>query len=285
MPDIGTWLVNAYVALLKAPLRLLDLRRRNIFLAHIAEKTPPTVTVQTRAGDIAFHCPGALVEFRARTLLTKEPETIEWIDGFAPSDTFWDIGANIGCYTLYAATRGVRTFTFEPNAFNYSILCRNIQRNGLEDKAMAYCLAFADVTGLSQLQLSTLEAGGAIALFGETHARINVAQLEHPVLSKQGAIGYSIDDFLQANPELFPTHIKIDVDGIEDKILAGAAKTLRDVRLRSVLVEIDESNAEQTRLMRGFLEAAGFSMEKQCRGEFLAHSAYRSLYNGIFRKN
>jgi hypothetical protein len=33
---------------------------------------------------------------RALTLLTKQPGTIEWIDGFRPDGVFWDIGANVG---------------------------------------------------------------------------------------------------------------------------------------------------------------------------------------------
>ena len=39
-----------------------------------------------------------LVEWRVDTFFTKEPETLEWIDGFEKKDNliFWDIGANIG---------------------------------------------------------------------------------------------------------------------------------------------------------------------------------------------
>ena len=42
---------------------------------------------------------------RAMTMLTRQPATIAWIDAFQPNSVFWDVGANIGVYTLYAALR------------------------------------------------------------------------------------------------------------------------------------------------------------------------------------
>lgn len=45
--------------------------------------------------------------WRFDTLLEKEPDTIEWIDGFRLGETLWDIGANVGIYTIYAALRAV----------------------------------------------------------------------------------------------------------------------------------------------------------------------------------
>ena len=37
-----------------------------------------------------------------KPLLTKEPGTIAWIEGFTEDDVFWDVGANVGLYSLYA---------------------------------------------------------------------------------------------------------------------------------------------------------------------------------------
>lgn len=42
------------------------------------------------------------------TLLEKEPETIEWIDGFGAGETMWDVGADVGIYSIYAAMLGSR---------------------------------------------------------------------------------------------------------------------------------------------------------------------------------
>ena len=42
-------------------------------------------------------------------MLTKEPDTINWIDNFNQNDTFFDIGANVGVFTCYAASKNIKT--------------------------------------------------------------------------------------------------------------------------------------------------------------------------------
>ena len=73
----------------------------------------------------------------------KEPDTLDWIDThFKPGDTVFDIGANIGQYSLYAAKRlnhDIAILAFEPEALNFAKLNRNIVLNGLIDvHTMAY---------------------------------------------------------------------------------------------------------------------------------------------------
>jgi len=70
------------------------------------ENQLPMATVNTKLGDIKFTMYGETTEFRVRTLFTKEPETIAWIDSFKTGEVFWDIGANIGLYGIYAAKKG-----------------------------------------------------------------------------------------------------------------------------------------------------------------------------------
>ena len=53
--------------------------------------------------NLTFCVPNQLNRFRVDTFATKEPETLEWIETIPQGSTFWDIGANIGLYSLYAA--------------------------------------------------------------------------------------------------------------------------------------------------------------------------------------
>ena len=72
---------------------------------------------------LVFDTPSPLAQWRGRTHLTKEPETIAWIDGFNEGDVFYDIGANIGVYSLYAAfKKKTQVFAFEPSPFNFATL-------------------------------------------------------------------------------------------------------------------------------------------------------------------
>ena len=103
------------------------------------------------------------------TLLDKEPATIRWIDTFAPGEVLWDIGANIGIYSLYAGVvKRVEVLAFEPAAFNHAVLCDNIRLNGLDDRVAAYGLAFSDRSGLGTLTVADDEPGAAVASVSET---------------------------------------------------------------------------------------------------------------------
>ena len=53
---------------------------------------------------INFYAPNHLIRFRLNTFWTKEPETLEWIRSFKKKNKtiiFWDIGANVGLYSIY----------------------------------------------------------------------------------------------------------------------------------------------------------------------------------------
>ena len=60
-------------------------------------------------------------------LFKNEPETIEWIEKFSPETVFWDIGANVGIYSIYAGLNPkLKIFSFEPAANNFHLLNHNI---------------------------------------------------------------------------------------------------------------------------------------------------------------
>ena len=104
------------------------------------EKIQPIVTVRHEGGDIVFFTPSSTAVWRAHTLASKEPETLEWIASFQPGDVLVDVGANVGTYSIWAAkTRSVRVFAFEPESQNYALLNRNIFLNNLSENVTAYC--------------------------------------------------------------------------------------------------------------------------------------------------
>jgi hypothetical protein len=78
----------------------------------LAKELVPNIQVKTDFGDIKLFTPGEIPLWRANTLLTKEPDTIEWINSFEKEDVFWDIGANNGNYSLYAAIKGIQVMAF-----------------------------------------------------------------------------------------------------------------------------------------------------------------------------
>ena len=86
--------------------------------------------------EIKFYCPSKLASFRAKTLLSKEPDTIKWLDEFgSEKNILYDIGANAGIYTIYYAKKfGSKVYAFEPSFRNLDLLARNIKLNMLQKK-------------------------------------------------------------------------------------------------------------------------------------------------------
>ena len=99
------------------------------FLKHAMNQS---ITVRHNNYRFSLATPNYLCHFRASTFSSKEPETLAWIDSFHEDSVFWDIGANIGLYSLYAARhKNCRVIAFEPSFFNLEILVRNINLNNL----------------------------------------------------------------------------------------------------------------------------------------------------------
>ncbi len=259
-------------------IRLLAGGRADRVRAALAERIVPIVTQDTPYGPLRFFCPGKLPEWRARTLLTKEPETLEWIDGFDEGDLLWDIGANVGVYTLYAALKGHRVCSFEPAPGNLYLLSRNLELNGLDSRVHAYGLAFGEHTGLDTFHMGETELGGALNTLGEA-----VDWLGRPLERsfRQAVLGFRIDDFLARFRPPFPHHVKIDVDGLEDRIVHGGAGMFRDARLKSVLVELDDGRQEHRNLVRT-LEDWGFRSVKKVQPPEVVGTSFGRFFNHVF---
>ncbi len=249
--------------------------RRTITRALVAERLQPTISVSTKAGELRFFAPTARSLHDPWHLSEGEPETIRWLDSLPPGQVLWDIGANIGIYSLYAAKcRGMQVFAFEPSAASYAVLVRNMEINRLDQRINAYCLAFDASDRLDYLYMANTGAGHSMHAFGQTTS----VEGEINAVFRQSVLGFSVDsfcDFFQPSP---PDHIKLDVDSIELKVLEGARRTLATT-VRSVLVEIDESQGparggDIERLLGslGFARDAAFA-NQDCRRNVLFRKA------------
>ena len=72
---------------------------------------------------LSFVAPNYLSDWRAQTFSSKEPETLDWIDSMQDGGILWDVGANIGVYSLYAGkSKNAKVFSFEPSASRSKVL-------------------------------------------------------------------------------------------------------------------------------------------------------------------
>jgi len=265
-------MIRIFVKLLEYFFRIFGKKKSYIALSVIAEKIAPVINVKTKLGEILFYGFGGIPSWRAETLLTKEPETISWIDAFDVNDIFWDIGANIGVFTLYAAKKNIKVLAFEPSPSNYFLLNKNIELNNASNNVSAICLAFNNTTKLDFLHMSDTRAGSAHSSFSENIDQYG--KVFTPVF-ELAMLGFSVDDFYDRFSPNFPNHIKIDVDGIEDKIIFGAEKVFSNPNLKSVLIELDPDRPEYTNKIVKKMNEYGL------RGDFIK-GQNASGYNAIF---
>jgi hypothetical protein len=95
-------------------------------------------------------------------------------------------------------------------------------------------------------------------------------------------IGYTIDDFIEKFAPPFPNYLKVDVDSIEDKIIAGATKTIRNNQLKSVLIELDTEEKDYCDRVVSALETAGLKLLTNRPPHAYDHGDFSAIYNHIF---
>jgi len=216
-----------------------------------------------------FVTPNALCTWRTETFSTKEPETLEWIDALPEGAVLWDIGANVGLYSVYAARRrGSRVFAFEPSVFNLELLARNVALNEVQDRVTLVPIALSDASQFSTMRLTTTEWGGALSTFGESFGWDG--NEIRPVL-EYVTIGVSMTDAVEKLGIPDPDYVKMDVDGLEHFILKGGAAVLRGVR--GVLIEVNDNFREQAEQCSGLLSAAGLTLKEKRHSDLIASSA------------
>ena len=236
--------------------------------------------------EVNFFIPNQLTDWRIETFFTKEPETLEWIDNFEKKDKiiFWDIGANIGLYSIYSVLRNenVSTISFEPSTSNLRVLSRNISINNLENKIKILSAPLSN----KENQFLTMNEGdfvegGALNTFGENYdfaGELFDSKMKYKIL------GTTIKNLLDNNILEIPNYIKIDVDGIEHLILEGAGKYLKDKRIKSLSIEINEDFKEQYNKVIEIMDQNEFKLlHKKHNDEMFNESKkFSKVFNYVF---
>ncbi len=246
---------------------------------------PKLVEVSYKNCNLKFYLSSADTKFRVKTLFSKEPSTIAWLKGLRSDDTLLDIGANIGIYTiLAAAVTGCRVISVEPESQNFSILCKNIFLNEIENRVTPFCCAISNENKIGLLYLKNFgfDNAGSGHMFNE---ELGQDLLYRKSAFKQGCIGIKLDDAIACKSISVPNFIKIDVDGLEHKVIEGSINTLKNPKVRSVLIEIDTKLDEHVHIINT-LESIGFKYNKE--QAYLARrksGVNKGLGNVIFDKD
>ncbi len=213
--------------------------------------------------DFSFtlSCTNWITHFRWFLFKRKEPEVRYYIDTYVKDkDIFYDIGANVGVFSIYAAKRypHISVYCFEPEYSNLNTLKENIICNDLMLRTKICSVAVSNFVGLSMLHLQDISTGSAAHT--ESKKPINMTDEGYPVLWSEGIFSATLD-YLCEQLGIIPNTMKIDTDGNEDKVLEGGIKTLSNPILRSLVIEMPHDDAEKSRYCYKLLKSAGLRLE------------------------
>tara|TARA_Y200000002_G_scaffold380364_1_gene391674 strand:+ start:3019 stop:3828 length:810 start_codon:yes stop_codon:yes gene_type:complete len=165
----------------------------------------------------------------------NEKETLNWIENFKGSQiiNFFDIGSNIGHFSIYAALthENIQVTSFEPSFYNQLALIKNIKLNNLNKKINIVGNPISLRSKLGNLNLSSDDIGAAMNKFDSNKNQTDKNSYKLPSLS--------LDDFVKIY-NIKPDYIKIDVDGLEKEIILGSKNLFNSHYIKEILIEIDE---------------------------------------------
>tara|TARA_B100001121_G_scaffold296558_1_gene302035 strand:- start:557 stop:1456 length:900 start_codon:yes stop_codon:yes gene_type:complete len=218
--------------------------------------------------SIKFYTPSLIASFRAKTIFTKEPDTIDWLnENGSKYNCLFDIGANLGLYSIYYAKKfDAKVFSFEPSFKNLELLARNIRLNSLQENITIISNPLTDKFLVSKYFQGDFKAGAAEASFdNKKYVQEHETKNKDIDLDKEkisyNTLGVSIDNLIDKNLIDFPKLVKIDVDGNEIEILNGCTSLLKKAKKISILIETrltTEKIVEQKLSNHGFKKILSF---------------------------
>lgn len=239
---------------------------------------PAIVPTDYPGVSIVVHSP---IDYYIRRLsAAKERETVQLIEEMKPGDVLYDVGANVGAYSLIAAKRHggqVPIYAFEPGYANYAALCDNLKLNSASDVIHAFPVGLGDETGLARFYYSDVMTGASRHSLGQP--------LDHNHQPFSPVFGHTVltwrlDDFIAQYRLPWPTHLKLDVDGTEFRILKGATRALKETR--HLIAELSENDPEFPDIVQ-YLNSCGLSMAAR-HGSTFGQGFDPGVYNFQFAK-
>ncbi|HEX4147114.1 MAG TPA: FkbM family methyltransferase [Pirellulales bacterium] len=204
---------------------------------------------------------GILSNSTCTTPMCVETELIDWIRKYPkPGQVLYDIGANVGAYSLYAAKHHkgkVKVYAFEPAAPTIPLLIHNIIRNGCTGTVVPMTFPLAAKPTLAAFNYHTrMTPGFARHAFGE--AIDHHGDAFEPVF-QEFLVSTTLDQLVSEYHVQPPNHIKIDVDGLEFEILSGGAELLRSGVVESLFFEM--GGRFEMSVVIPFLDSCGFEQK------------------------
>ncbi len=171
--------------------------------------------------------------FLTRELFWKNASNFEYtplfIELIKQVSSFFDVGANIGYYSILGCTLNpaLKVYAFEPSPGVMGYLKENIARNHLEKQIVPEALALSDSIGtIDFFEMKNAKFEGIDNLSGEH----NIGTKEGRITNKIRVAATTMDDYIRKHAIRKLDLVKLDTEGAEHLILKGAEQTLSELR-------------------------------------------------------
>lgn len=217
-----------------------------------------------RGVDLKFFTPNLRALWQSVGQEHIEPDLLNFIDGCGDHSVYFDVGASTGVFSIYAAAKGIKTYCFEPEASNFNILNFNALLNFANikpDNINCFNLAVSDTEKTESIYIKKFEAAAHEKILGTPKARDSETSFEYEY--KQRAYCVSLDDFCRRE-QVYPTDIKIDVDGVELDVVRGMRGILKEGHIQRIFIEISENDPRSSQTLEMLLDA-GYKIHSKTR--------------------
>ena len=262
-----TFLVKAMRWFAILILKVLRIHGRTRWSNEFIQAIDPSVRVNipefssiTNDPTIWFRTGHGRLFWRATESPSLDLDTNRWITSFNKNDVFYDVGANIGLYSIMAA-KFLRTtvYAVEIDLMNTRMLYENIYMNSCQEKITVLPFGLDSNSHQEKLFLKTMSYGDALHNLREPNALVlspSGIQINVPV--------FRLDDVIKILRLPSPTKLKIDVDGVDLDVLKGSADALKTVT--SLVIEY-MPNSDTRNEIHNFLSDHGFTFDFDSIGE------------------
>jgi len=228
---------------------------KTAFIGLLRPRTPLTISGITAT----FWTPTPILYSRIRELHGEDRMLNYLIAATEADDIFWDVGANIGVYSLILSQvvgKNGLVYAFEPEPQSYEWLCRNRQLN--------------EAQNIEPLPMALGESEGETTLYPAERTGMGIHKLFYADEVKPEGILVPIssgDNLIQRGRVPAPTVIKIDVEGYEMAVLQGLAAALTSPVCRLLALEVHPQELThfhyQVSDIRTFVTQMGFFIDQE----------------------
>ena len=208
---------------------------------------------ETRPMSLDFQHVNYAYEISIKRFIEKEDFTV-----------FFDIGACLGEFSIWLASKGKKCITFEPVSYSYNMIQRNIQLNKVEDRIMLFKCGLGSQRAEAHFELNKTNPG--------SNRRVETAAADTEV--------FIINTFDELLPSfnLSPNDkilIKIDVEGMELEMLEGARQFINSYD--DIVMIIEEKFSGEDNIRKGLSKIADFEFGKLDEHNIYARKIKRTM--------